>query len=873
LLEGDPVARRRFLREAKGAAALDHPFIAHIHEIGEWQGRSFFAMEYLEGKLLSERLGEGPLSVEEALQFAVEIAEALHAAHSRGLIHRDLKPSNIMLMREGHAKVMDFGLVKHVAVRKESGDLKESITGLTETGVRLGTVPYMSPEQLNNKELDTRSDIFSFGVLLYEMVAGSNPFRRSDSYRTIGAILHDSPPSLSQVEGATSQVLSHVLSKMLAKKPVERYQDVLEVRNDLLALLNRVRVGNESTAGFRFAPKATKTLLNRGLLLLTALAVMISIWAFWDGADTEAPILRFEIPTENGERLAHFYRQGLAVSPDGSSIVFVSGKVGNPYIFPSRTQLFVRNLSEWRSREIHGTENGFQPFFSPDGSWLAFTQYSEATNSYFLKKVRLDGGDPETLCECVALWGAAWSPEGFIILGSRAGGLRRLSESGGEPEPLTTLDQESGEVSHRLPHLLPDGKGLLYTVPLESDTLGKEARIHALSLEDGRVLELVNGWDGRFVPTGHLVFGQEANLMAVPFDPLSFEIGSPEALVLEGVTHSLYTANPDLRTGAVQLSFSQSGLLAYAAGGVFPEIRNSIVWVDRDGREEILEIEPRNYLTLRLSPNSDRILLSTIYPPHDVWLYDLNRKTMRRQTFKGSGRYGIWGPGTDHLTYSSALEGLRALMVKAVDSGPVEPEVLQPGEVHFIRPGRWTADGGLLTYVVGTGKGQFNLGVLSANGERQLLLDSQFSEQYPEISPDGKWLVYASDESGRLEVYVRPFPGPGKAVQISKDGGFSPAWSPQGDEIFFRWRKEFFAARFEVSGETFTAFEPVKLFEGDYGSIIAVRSYDVANDGRFVMIKRPDQADLEIAVDQFFPPQVKIVSNWFEELRQKLPSD
>lgn len=538
----DPLAGRRFQREARACAGLDHPFIAQIHEVGEEDGRSFLVMEYLRGETLRERLAEGPVPLEEALRFAAEIAGALHAAHTQNIIHRDLKPSNIMITHSGHVKVMDFGLAK-VVNPQEGRQHDQNVTGLTGSGVRPGTVPYMSPEQLKGGELDTRSDIFSFGILLYEKVTGRHLFRKAETFETASSILKDPPPPLPPIkEEGGGDLLSHVLRKMLAKRPEDRYQSALDLRIDLDEL--RTRVDSGRLPSWRGKAGRWTIRLPLGLALL-------------------------------------------AVAAAGS----------------------------W---------------------WLAFTRYEPQANRSTLVKVHLDGGEPLTLCECGARWGVAWSPQGYLLLGSPTAGLLRIPESGGQPEPA-----EPGSAS-RHPQLLPsvsgNGEVVFYTVPRDPDALAGEAEIWAWVPAAGEHRKLANGWDGRYVPTGHLVFGQRGKLKALPFHLGRLEARRPEVTLVEGITQSLFTANTTLRTGAVQMGFSATGLLAYVTGSVFPEIKGPLAWLGPDGREELLEVEPRNYHTVRISPDGTEVLLTAIYPPQDIWLFEPLRRSMRRQTFENQTR-------------------------------------------------------------------------------------------------------------------------------------------------------------------------------------------------------------------------------------------
>gem|GEM_PF-847580 len=864
----DENARKRFLREARSAAAIDHPYICKIFEIGEWNGKNFIAMELVRGKTLEQRLKEGPIGLEQSLQLASEIAEALEEAHREGIIHRDLKPSNIMLARDGHIKVMDFGLAKPLPPIDDATRV-EGYTGLTGSGIRLGTVPYMSPEQLEGLDVDARSDIFAFGILLFEMVTGMHPFRRQDGIETAHAILREDPPPVTGYSTGVSELLSYVVRKMLAKKPRQRYQSALDVQNDLREILRILRGAEGPQIRFRLR-RSWKSILLAGGLVVAAAVIFLLLWE--SSPPVPAPILRADLSLPEGLRLSHFYRTGLAVSPDGTMVAFVAGSMSNPYVFPEQTQIYVRRLDGWQARPVSGTLDSFQPFFSPDGEWLGFTQYDRVNNRFFLKKVRVSGGEPVSLCECETRWGASWGSGGDIVFGSGNDGLFRVSASGGDPLPLTFLDRERGEIAHRLPHFLPDGRSVLFTSPLRNDALDSQAHIFIYSLDSGERKLLVEGWDARYAPTGHLVFAREGSIRSVAFDPHTWTVSGPEVTVLEGVTHSIYTVNPTLRTGAAQMAFSESGLLVFTQGTVFPEIKGPVVWVDRTGREEPLEMEPRNFLTARISPDGNQVLLTTIYPPQDVWMYDTGRQTIRRQTFDERTLYAIWGPVAGQFTYTSSREAPRPLFTRQLDSGLEQGKLLAPELDVYVRPSAWTPDGKALLVVTSTPETSFDIALLHPGGELEWVMKTRFIEQYPELSPAGRWLVYTSDQSGRHEVYVRGFPERGRTLQISTDGGIEPAWSRDGREIIYRWRNEFFSVALKRVGEDLTAAEPEKLFEGNYGSVHAVRSFDVGPDGRFIVVKRPDDSALEAALDQFFPERIQLIQNWFQDLQARNPA-
>ncbi len=871
-------SEKRVMREARAAAALDHPYICHIHDVGEMDHRPFIAMEYVQGQTLKEKLSGSRLPLKEALQIALETAEALEEAHSRKIIHRDVKPGNILLTEQGHVKITDFGLAKWI--KTAEGEGLDYTASVTEEVSATGTIPYMSPEQVTGKEVDPRSDIFSLGVVLYEMLTGVNPFRKPLPMETASAILTEVPEPLSTYRQGISSLLEHTVTKMLSKEAQRRYQLAREAHTDLVTVSQELLgpVSSQVIPAQSEGPRRRVSLLwAAGVIAGAMTAGAAAMWYLSPAPDRRPGTVPFrnEILAPEGERLVSYFRHAVALSADGTQVAFVSGTRSGPRY---KTQIYLRRLDQWQSRAIPGTEDAGQPFFSPDGKWLGFGRVRE------LKKVNLSGGEPVELCECRANYGASWGREDTIIFAGQSGGLFRVSASRGKREQVTQLDEAAGEISHRLPHVLPDGKAVLFTVRYrEYLTSWKRARIFVQSLDTGQRKSLLEGGsDARYVPTGHLVFARESQLLAVPFDLDRLEVTGPEVPVLEGINHSIHTPNSNLETGAAQFSFSTTGMLAYVPGSVFPEVKFTPVWVDRKGGEEPLGVEPKQYLSGRVSPDGRQVLLTTAYPPVDVWLFDLGRQTLRRQTFEGNHVWAIWGPGVERFTVVSDREGPMALYTKKVNAGPGEVERLGREGRDILFPSSWSRDGQVLIIVsalssYGAIEGEQNSNdilIVSREGKVEPFLQTRFQESWPEFSPDGRWIVYASSESGRFEVYVRSYPGPGTSVQISTRGGTRPAWSRDGAEIFYRAgpRDGFYAVRIDVDGERLRADLPVELFEGPYGISDPVRSYDVAPDGRFLVLTPPDEAANSAFMEEFFPTRIRFVQNWFQELERLAPT-
>ena len=458
--------RRRLLREARAAAALDHPFICKIYTVGELEGKDFISMEYVQGQTLKEKLNASSLTTREALEIAVEMAEALEEAHAQSIVHRDLKPANIMLTEQGHVKITDFGLAKWVPLLE--GEEQEYTETLTRDVSTEGTIPYMSPEQVTGRKVDPRSDIFSFGVVLYEMLTGVTPFRKTLPMETAAAIQMAEMPPIQEYTEGTPEGLEAVLERMLAKEPERRQGSIGEVRGVLAELLEeearspaqpQARVIRKPalevvTPQSLPARRDIPLLWVLGLMTVTAVAAWYLKPTAVPGSDTAS--LHHEMVLPAGERLVTFFRHGVALSPDGTQLAFVSGTVSHFAALP-KTRIYLRRLDQWQARPIPGTEDALQPFFSPDGNWLGFLTLRG------LKKVNLAGGEPVELCECSARYGASWGPDDKIIFADMQGGLFRVSASGGKPKEITLLDEEAGEVSHRLPHILPNGKAVLFT--------------------------------------------------------------------------------------------------------------------------------------------------------------------------------------------------------------------------------------------------------------------------------------------------------------------------------------------------------------------------------------------------------------------------
>ena len=826
-------------------ASLNHKNIASLHAFEREGNTSFLVMELVEGETLADRIKRGTIPVDDALPLFLQIAEGLEAAHEKGVIHRDLKPANVKVSDDGQVKILDFGLAKAMAVEaspSEDGGLSESPTltlAATQRGQILGTAAYMAPEQARGKTVDKRADVWAFGVCLFEALSGKRVFQGEDASITLASVLK-SDPDWERLPGDTPRKLQELLRRCLSKDPRQRLHDIGDARIEIEEVMAAPE--DEETPGAVMAEKRSPV----PIVLAALAASILTAFAVWmlkpAPAPPERPVVRAVLSAAPsapvGATIGPFQRD-LAVTPDGRAV-----------IYRSEGSLYVRPVDRLVGSELAGTEGADAPFLSPDGAWVGFV--SGGT----LKKVSILGGPTVTLCELPEpLTGASWGADDTIILGFANQGLYRVSGGGGEPELLVAPDRERGETSYRFPEVLPGGEAVLFTVFTSGNV--EQAEIVALSLATGERKVLVSGGAGaRYVPTGHLVYGLSGTLRAVAFDAGSLEVRGNPVPVLAGIdTKPL---------GAVSFDFSQDGSLVYVTGGA--EAR-TLVWVGRDGREEALSAPPRAYVYPRISPDGQKVAVSSLDEDLDVWIWDLARETLDRLTLDPTADlYAVWTPDSREVVFGSIRGGTFDLYQRAADgTGAVKP-LTESTDGLF--PSSISPDGKLLVYGVGT-VGVFDLGVLSLEGEGvpELLLATEFGERNGEISPDGRWLAYQSDESGEARIYVRPFPDVDSArIPISAGGGSEPLWSPDGSELFYRSGDRLMAVPVRTEPELKPG-SPREIFTGSYVVFIG-RMYDIAPDGqKFLMVKPVETTEGGARND------VVLVLNWFEELERLVPTD
>jgi serine/threonine-protein kinase len=857
----------RFKREAQVLAALNHPHIAAIHGLDEADGCRFLVLELADGETLEARLDAGPLPVDEALAIARQVADALEAAHEKSIVHRDLKPANIGFTKDGLVKVLDFGLAKAVD-NVHAADLTMSPTitfAATRAGVILGTASYMSPEQAKGRAADKRSDVWSFGCVLYEMLTGRRAFEGEDVTETIAAVVRDQPDWTRVPPGVPEQV------RLLLKKCLEKDR--------------RARVSDIAVARFLLAESMPSTPVparsvpprRRSLAIAATAAVGIAMAGVgvWLGARlTSRPApspARFVLaPPPSLPLFLQGLDRDIVISPDGSNIVYRStaGSAGG-------TVFVVRGINDVTPRVLGGA-GGREPFMSPDGRWLGYSAGGE------LRKISMTGGSPIPIGRLATqLRGVCWGPDDRIVFGvvDPSTGLQSIPASGGEPRTLTTPSREKGEVGHYFPFTLPDGKAVLFTIG-SGPTTTDSGQIAVLDLRTGRYKTLIHGGSAAvFVEPGFLVYATRGTLQAVRFDPGRLEVsGEPMAVIDQVMNTSIGNAN---------YSVSQNGTLVYVPGGgalaqnVAPR---SLVWVDRRGIETPIKAPPRSYGIARLSPDSTRVALDIRSPAQDIWVWDLGRETLSPVNLDPAVDLApLWTPDSRRIVWSSSRAGGNPNLYwqSADGTGPVE-RLTTSERAQFAMS--VTPDGSRV--ILFSPSAASGVGALAATDLFTMPMDARGQPPVPllqstaqkvaaEISPDGRWLAYQSDESGRREVFVRPFPDVETARwQISTEGGTRPAWSRKGDELFYLDdNDQLTAVRIQTSGTTFMPGKPVRVLSGKYvaGSTTRgydLRSYDVSADGqRFLMLK--ETASTSAAVPQ---PTMTIVLNWIGELESRMPA-
>jgi eukaryotic-like serine/threonine-protein kinase len=868
----DPDRLARFRREAQVLASLNHPHIAAIYGFEQSESIHALVLELVEGSTLADRIAEGAIPVDEVLPIAKQIADALEAAHEQGIIHRDLKPANIKLRTDGTVKVLDFGLAKALDTGIASGTsatMSPTLTSpalMTGMGVMLGTAAYMSPEQAKGRAVDKRSDIWAFGCVLYEMLTGSRPFEAEDIAETLACVL-TKEPDWSRLPPQLPPAVSAVLRRCFLKDRRQRIGDIAAVQ---FALSEPAIVSSSEQAATAVtqAPSRWRRFATYAAVLLAGVVVTsIGAWALVR-ANTKAPKpVRFTIVPPANQPLMLMSPGGggtpldraIAITPDGSRLVYRAGDN------PQNYQLVVRPLDQLDAHPLAGVGPVREPVLSPDGQWIAFFSQGE------VRKVSISGGPSIVLCRLAANpRGLTWGDNETVYFATTGpDGLFSVPSGGGEAKLVAKPDPTHNEAGFLFPSALPGGRGVLVTL-LATTTIGQNdtGQILFFDPRTGERKVLVRGGShAQYVDSGHIVYAAAGSLRAVPFDLRRLEVTGDPVPVVDGVSTT--------PTGEAEFAVARNGTLIYVPGttSTIAGPQFSLVWVNRQGREEPIAAPPRAYVYPRISPDGSRLALDIRDQENDIWIWDLKRQTMSRLTFDpGFDRAPVWTPDGRRVVFSSQRGGLTNggnIFWQAADGTGTVERLTTSDHAQFTTS--VSPDGTRLVFRDDDPKTRRDVWMATLDGNRatESLLRTPFDEDNGDVSPDGRWLAYQSNESGQIQVYVRPFPKVDAGRwQISTIGGSRPAWARNGRELFYLDATNQMMAVPVQTSPAFSAGNPARVFETRYLTPNNGRTYDVSADGqRFLMIKGIDN-DRASGTP---PVNIVVVLNWFEELKQRVP--
>ena len=775
-LSSDPEAKQRFDREARAISSLNHPNICTLHDVGHQGGVDYLVMELLEGETLADRLMKGPLPAEQVLKYGIEICEGLERAHKNGVVHRDLKPGNVMLTKAG-AKLMDFGLAKSVT----AGNAPASgLTGtlmspggshpLTAQGTVLGTFQYMSPEQVEGKDADARSDIFALGAVLYEMATGKRAFTGKSQASIVAAILASEPQPISAVQPMAPVALERVVKTCLAKDPEERFQTVHDLKLQLKWIAEG---GSQAGVTAPVAARRKSSLVMGAVAAIALIAGAMLAAVYFSQAGQPRRVIRASILAPEGSEFLSLDIEGgaPAISPDGKQLAFVARDKQGSIL------LWLRSIDSMTARPLSGTENAGHPFWSPDSRSIGFFARNK------LQKVDVASGSVQTICEAGLGRGGSWSKDGVILFTpSTTDVLYRVAAAGGSAVKATQFDASRGENSHRWPNFLPDGKHYLFFVRSSQGTDVAGIYVGALDSKEHHLL-LRTAFGAAYAEPGHLLSIREQSLVEQPFD------ADKLALTGDPVPIAEHVAENGATSGAM-FSVSQNGVLAYQPGQN-TAVGWNLVMYDRSGKK-VSDIGTNLFLWPSLSPDATKVAVGVTdihFGTPDVWVYDLARGTRTRLTFEpGRETYAVWMPDGQSVIFASDQNNLPHMYRKSVDgTGTTETVLETPDTVEL--PRSVCHDGRYLLYErrAGTSKTRYDVWALPLGGDHKPfpLVQSEFDDLDPVFSPDCKWVAYTSDDDGQLEVYITHFPDATGKYQVSTSGGVNPRWRGDGKELFF----------------------------------------------------------------------------------------
>lgn len=855
---GVPDRLRRFEQEARAAAALDHPNILAVHDIGcvalspaggPPYDVHFIVSELLEGRTLRDRLQSGRMPPRDAVACAIQIAHGLAAAHDKGIVHRDLKPDNIFLTADDRPKILDFGLAKLTDVDprpiSDAGSLTADVSTpvFSDAGRVMGTVGYMSPEQVRGLPADPRSDIFALGIVLFEMLVGRNPFVRDTAPETLTAVLKEEIAEIHLTDSTLSPVLDRIVRRCLAKASGQRFQSA----RDLAFALETMTIGG-TDAAVAAPPAGLVSRLSRGLVPWAVAGVLAIALGLVAQRSPSAPagrdaLMRFTVKLPPDAPLDLGLGGSLAVAPDGSQLVYVARTARG-------SQLYVRRLDDSVARPIPGGEDAEFPFFSPDGAWVGFFSIAGPAASRLaglaLKKVPPSGGAPTTIAEAPAfVGGASWGQDGTVFVGGP--GISRVPASGGTLERFATAPK--GIVAYATPQALP--RALLFTIRPDNVTTFDDARIAVQRFDDQKPKIVIEGGGfAQYAPSGHIVYARGDSIWAVPFDANRLEVtGQPVAVAKGGMF--------DTVSARANFGFSQTGVLIYVPGGPVP-YNYTLHWIDRRGRSEPIPVPAKYYRQPSFSPDAAFVAMGIGAANDDVWLYDFARGVFTRVTFTGGdNRNPIWTPGGDRIVYAARRAGPENLFWRSADGTGAEERLTESQRVQT--PGSWTPDGEILAFTEYRPQTRGDILTIRPKTDRtpRPFLATPFDENTPTFSPDGRWIAYVSDESGVSEVYVQPFEGSGRKTQVSIGGGTIPFWRRDGTELVYRDRDRLMAVSVALT-PTLRLGQPQQLLTLPPGTLEVAMTPD---GQRFLIVERDR--------DALVATELEVIVNWVQQVTKR----
>jgi eukaryotic-like serine/threonine-protein kinase len=826
----DPQFRERFDREARAIAALEHPHICALYDVGLQDGTSFLVMQYLEGETLADRLTRGPLPLDQAIHHAIQIADALDKAHRAGIVHRDLKPGNIMLTKSG-VKLLDFGLAK-ASTRIASAGLSMLPTtppALTAEGAILGTLQYMAPEQLEGRDTDERTDIFAFGAVVYEMVTGKRAFEGRSQASLISSIMSSQPPAVSSWQAVAPAALDHVVARCLAKDAENRWQSAHDLKLQLEWILH---AGTATPVVTPSAPDSRKSRerIAWAIAFIAALglAAVSGAWLWQRSREVPAPVSQLMIVAPVDARFA-FDIFGQAISPDGRYVVFSAARSTGTSL------LWLRPFDSATPRPLPGTDDGTAPFWSPDGRSIGFFAQGK------LKRVDLESGSPQILADAPYGMGGTWSPNGVIVFAPNlASALMRVSAAGGTVMPVTHFNKNTQEYVHSNPFFLPDGTHFLFYVA------SQEPGAYVGSLESQEV-KLVARTDSAavYAPPGYLLFANGTTLMAQPFDAESLSTRGDPSRVFEQVSRFITAAG---------FSVSNSGVLLIRPA---TPLDTELAWFDRQGMRLGAVAPPGQYLDIALSPDENQIAFDRVEgAAPDVWIMDLRRRATSRLTSNPSvDNVPVWSADGRVVAFASERGSGLDIYQRPVNQSEPDQPLLKLNVPPIMFPSDWSSDGRYLMYYRTDPKNKNDVWVVPLFGERTpfAVLQSEFNEWQAQFSPDGKWIAYVSDQSGIPQVYVQAFPTQTGTWPISVAGGTQPRWRRDGSELFYLAPDRKLMAVAVKAAATFEADSPRPLFETTLDTTQFRQTYAVSNDGKRFLLN---------AMIETSAPPLTVVQNW-----------